>query len=56
MSTMDDAYERMCKWEKENNKQLSDLSEDEWLDVITSILPLTRYEAEEWLASLRSRD
>ena len=54
MSYQEEALRRMEAWEKENNRQMSSLSEEEWLDVVTEILPLTRDEAEAWLQSLRS--
>ena len=55
MSYQEEALRRMEAWEKENNRQLNTLSEEEWLDVITRILPLTMDEAEAWLQSLRSQ-
>lgn len=55
MSYQDEALRRMEAWEKENNRQLNTLSETEWLDVITKILPLTRDEAEAWLQRLRGQ-
>lgn len=49
MEQPDNVRERVERWEKENNRQMSSLTRKEWLDVITEILPLTRIEAEEWL-------
>lgn len=49
MKQPDNVRERVERWEKENNRQMSSLTRKEWLDVITEILPLTRIEAEEWL-------
>lgn len=44
---------RMHRWERANNMKLKDLTEEEWLDVIETILCLTRSEAEEYLTYLR---
>ena len=46
---------RMEKWEKGKGRKMKDLSESEWLDVMTKIQPWTRMEAEEYLNYLRGQ-
>ena len=55
MNYQDEALMRMEQWEKEHNQKLSSLSEQEWLETITHILPLTMNEAQEWLNELRGQ-
>ena len=43
---------RMSRWERANKMKMSDLTQDEWLDVVETILSLTPQEAREYLNHL----
>lgn len=45
---------RMNRWEEAQGMKLSDLTDEEWVDVIQHILVLTRSEAEEYLDYIRA--
>lgn len=53
--TADTNFNRMCRWERASGIKLSSLSRQEWLDVVETILCLTRQEAEQYLAYLQSQ-
>ena len=44
----------MNRWERAQNMKMSELTEEEWLDVVESILCLTPWEAREYLEYLRA--
>ena len=44
--------DRMSRWERANNMKMSELTRDEWLDVVETILCLTPQEAREYLNHL----
>jgi len=47
---------RMDHWEEANHMEISDLTEDEWIDVVATIAPMAEFEAEELLTQLRLND
>lgn len=52
----DTNLDRMNRWERASGMKLSELTEDEWVDVITAILCLTEDEARGYLDSLRAQN
>lgn len=46
---------RMNQWERANGMKLSELTEREWVDVVSHILCLTESEAEAYLEHLRAK-
>lgn len=50
----DDNLSRMNRWEETQGMKLSDLTDEEWVDVIQHILVQTRSEAEEYLDYIRA--
>ncbi len=46
---------QIIDWEERNGKKLNDLSRREWIDAISVIMCLTKYEAEEYLDYLTNR-
>lgn len=44
----------MNRWERAQGMKMSDLTDEEWLDVVESILCLTPWEAREYLEYLRA--
>lgn len=44
--------DRMNRWERANHMKMSELTQDEWLDVVETILSLTPAEAQEYLNAL----
>ncbi len=51
---LDTNFNRMDRWERANNMKMSQLTREEWLDVVKVILCLTIWEAEEYLNHLQS--
>ena len=51
----DDNLSRMNRWEEAQGMKLSELTDEEWVDVIQHILVLTRSEAEEYLDYLQAQ-
>jgi hypothetical protein len=47
--------DRMNRWERANGMKMSELTEEEWLDVTEKILCLTPQEARDYLNFLLSR-
>ena len=47
---------RMNRWERASGMKLKELTDEEWVDVITSILCLTESEARGYLDSLRAQN
>ncbi|GAY31548.1 hypothetical protein PvtlMGM2_2401 [Prevotella sp. MGM2] len=45
---------RMNRWERANGMKLKELTDEEWVDVVASILCLTESEAQAYLESLRA--
>ena len=45
---------RMTRWERANGMKLKELTDEEWVDVVASILCLTESEAQAYLESLRA--
>lgn len=45
---------RMNRWERASGMKLSELTDEEWVDVIAAILCLTKSEAEAYLNHLRA--
>ena len=43
---------RMSRWERANNMKMSELTQNEWLDVVEKILCLTPQEARDYLSYL----
>jgi hypothetical protein len=54
-SRNEEVKRRVLAWEKQNNRTLESLTEDEWIEAIQTIMALTSYEAEELLTHLQSR-
>lgn len=52
----DTNLDRMNRWERANHMKLKDLTDEEWVDVIESILCLTKSEAEAYLAAIRAKN
>lgn len=50
----DTNLDRMNRWERASGMKLKELTDEEWVDVIASILCLTESEAEAYLNSLRA--
>ena len=46
----------MNRWERAQNMKMSELTEEEWLNVVESILCLTPAEAQEYLDSIRASE
>ena len=46
---------RMERWEEANQMKMNDLTEKEWIDVVSTLGAMTPWEAEELLNSLRSK-
>lgn len=46
----------MNRWERAQGMKMSDLTDEEWLDVVESILCLTPSEAQEYLTSIRANE
>ena len=60
LATLKDGQEdnnltRMERWVEAQNMSLSSLTQDEWIDVMEHILPMTRAEIVEWLAQMQAR-
>ena len=47
---------RMERWERANGMKLKELTDEEWVDVMQSILCLTESEAQAYLESLRAEN
>ena len=45
---------RMNRWERATGMKLKELTDEEWVDVVASILCLTESEAQAYLESLRA--
>lgn len=45
---------RMNRWERASGMKLKELTDEEWVDVVASILCLTESEAQAYLESLRA--
>ena len=52
----DNNLSRMERWERAQGMKLRDLTEEEWVDVMKHILPLTEQEVREYLSHLRARN
>ena len=52
----DSNLDLMNRWERAQNMKLSELTEEEWLNVVESILCLTPSEAQEYLNSIRANE
>lgn len=52
----DSNLDLMNRWERAQNMKLSELTEEEWLNVVKSILCLTPSEAQEYLNSIRANE
>lgn len=46
----------MNRWERAQNMKMSELTEEEWLNVVECILCLTPAEAQEYLDSIRASE
>lgn len=46
----------MNRWERAQNMKMSELTEEEWLNVVESILCLTPTEAQEYLDYIRASE
>lgn len=42
------------RWERKQGIQMCDLSREEWLDVVATLLSMTQWEAEEYLNHLEA--
>ncbi len=49
LSRDEEVKRRVIAWEEKNGKKLKDLSRQEWINAISEIMCLTKYEAEEYL-------
>ena len=47
---------RMSRWERANKMKMSDLTQEEWLDVVETILSLTPQEAREYMNYLMASE
>ena len=47
---------RMNRWERASGMKLSELTDEEWIAVVSSILCLTRSEAEAYLDHIRAQN
>jgi hypothetical protein len=52
----DDNLSLMNRWERAQGMKLKDLTDEEWIDVVSAILVMTKAEAREYLAALRARN
>lgn len=52
----DSNHDLMNRWERAQNMKMSELTEEEWLKVVESILCLTPAEAQEYLDYIRASE